>query len=102
MSALRDLAEVDRIYPIHEDEQYLVGFGGSPMPLIDFQVMEGVFSSEDKKLMIEKITQAFGEVAGKTLESGVSIRIHEIESGSWGTGGKAITTDDAKAWRAQG
>ena len=47
MSALRDLAEVDRIYPVHEDEQYLVGFGGSPMPLIDVQVMEGVFSSED-------------------------------------------------------
>ena len=72
------------------------------MPLIDVQVMEGVFSPEDKKLMIEKITRAFGEVAGKTLESGVSIRIHEIQGGSWGTGGKPITTEDARAWRAEG
>lgn len=72
------------------------------MPLIDVQVMEGVFSPEDKKLMIEKITRAFGKVAGKTLESGVSIRIHEIQSGSWGIGGRPITTEDARAWRAEG
>ena len=72
------------------------------MPLIDIQVMEGVFSSEDKKLMIEKVTRAFGEVAGKTLESGVSVRIHEVESGAWGYAGKPITTADAKSWRSQG
>lgn len=39
------------------------------MPLIDIQVMEGVFSPEDKRLLIEKVTQAFSEVAGTTLGS---------------------------------
>ena len=30
------------------------------MSSIDIHVMEGVFSSEDKRLMIEKVTDAFG------------------------------------------
>ena len=72
------------------------------MPTIDIQVMEGVFSSEDKRLMIEKITDAFGEVVGETLRAGTTVRIHEIESGSWGYGDKPITTEDAKGWRNQG
>lgn len=57
------------------------------MPLIDIQEMEGVLSAEDKRLMIDKITEAFGEVAGQTLQAGTTIRIHEIESGAWGLHG---------------
>ena len=72
------------------------------MPSIDIQVMEGVFSDEDKRLMIEKVTSAFGEVVGKTLEAGTTVRIHEIQSGSWGYGGNPITTADARGWRDSG
>ena len=72
------------------------------MPSIDIQVMEAVFSAEDKRLMIEKITDAFGEVVGETLRAGTTVRIHEIQSGSWGYGGQPITTADAKGWRNQG
>ena len=72
------------------------------MPSIDIQVMEGVFSIEDKRLMIEKITDAFGEVVGETLRAGTTVRIHEIQSGSWGYGGQPITTEDVKGWRNQG
>lgn len=72
------------------------------MPSIDIQVMEGVFSAEDKKLMIEKVTDAFGEVVGEILRAGTTVRIHEIQSGSWGYAGQPITTEDAKGWRNQG
>ena len=72
------------------------------MPSIDIQVMEGVFSTEDKALLIEKVTDAFGEVAGKALQAGTTVRIHEVQSGSWGYAGKPITTADAKGWRKQG
>ena len=72
------------------------------MPSIDIQIMEGVFSAEDKKLMIEKVTDALGEVVGDTLRAGTTVRIHEIKSGSWGYGGQPKTTEDAKGWRSQG
>ncbi|MEM9059876.1 MAG: tautomerase family protein [Pseudomonadota bacterium] len=72
------------------------------MPLIDIQVMEGVFSDEEKACLIRKVTDGFQEVAGKTLADATSVRIHEIKSGSWGYAGQALTIDDAKAMRAKG
>ena len=54
------------------------------MPLIDVQVLEGVYSDEEKSRIIEKLTQAFGEIAGRTMAEATSVRIHEIRSGSLG------------------
>lgn len=64
------------------------------MPLIDIQVLEGVFDEADKARMIEKVTQAFGEVAGGDMAQNTSVRIHEIRSGNWGFAGTPMTTDD--------
>ena len=72
------------------------------MPSIDIQVLEDVFSDDEKAQIISKVTEAFGEVAGQTIKGGLSVRIHEIRSGSWGYAGKILTTDDAKAMRSRG
>lgn len=72
------------------------------MPSIDIHVMEGVWTDEDKRMMIEKVTDAFGDVVGQRLRAGTTVRIHEVRSGSWGYGGKPITTEDAIGWRNEG
>lgn len=72
------------------------------MPSIDIQVLEGVFSDDDKARIIEGVTQAFGAVAGETIMNNTSVRIHEIGSGGWGYGGQVLTTADALAMRARG
>lgn len=72
------------------------------MPLIDIQVMEGVFSEDEKARLIDRVTAGFGEVAGQTLADATSVRVHEIRSGSWGYAGVALTTEDARAMRARG
>jgi 4-oxalocrotonate tautomerase len=72
------------------------------MPSIDIQVLEGVFSAAEKAEIIKKVTHAFGDVAGRTIEAGTSVRIHEVRSGSWGYAGTVLTTDDARAMRARG
>ena len=41
------------------------------MPLIDIQVIEGVFSDEEKADMISKVTAAFGEAAGGDMAANV-------------------------------
>ena len=69
------------------------------MPSIDIQVLENVFTDEEKMLIIMKVTDAFGDVAGPTLKSNTSVRIHEVRSGSWGYGGQALTTTDAIGMR---
>lgn len=65
------------------------------MPLIDIQVMEGVFSDEEKAAMISKVTAAFGEAAGGDMAANTSVRIHEVKVGSWGYAGKPLTLQDA-------
>ncbi len=72
------------------------------MPLIDIQVLEGVYSDEEKAQIIEKVTSAFGEVAGQTMAGATSVRIHEIRSGAWGYAGKPMTTQDGLDMRARG
>ncbi|EPX80483.1 tautomerase family protein [Salipiger mucosus] len=69
------------------------------MPLIDIQVLEGVFSAEEKAQMIAKVTEAFAEVAGGRMKQATSVRIHEIRSGDWGYAGVPLTTADALAMR---
>ncbi|MGJ8622756.1 MAG: tautomerase family protein [Yoonia sp.] len=71
------------------------------MPSIDIQVLEGVFSAEEKAEIIRKVTDAFGAVAGQTIRAGTSVRVHEVRSGSWGYAGNILTTEDALEMRAR-
>ena len=72
------------------------------MPSIDIQVLENVFSDEEKAEIIRRVTEAFGSVAGETIRAGTSVRVHEVGSGCWGWGGSVLTTADALAMKAKG
>ena len=72
------------------------------MPLIEIQVLEGVFSDDEKAEIIVRVTAAFGSVAGETIQSGTSVRIHEVASGAWGYGGQVLTTKMARVMRDSG
>ena len=72
------------------------------MPLIDIQVMKGVFNEDEKGQMIREVTKAFGSVAGQAMAEATSVRIHEIDSGSWGYGGEPLYLKDAKAIKDRG
>ena len=69
------------------------------MTSIDIQVLEDVFTSEEKAEIIRRVTDAFGSVAGETIKKGTSVRIHEVQSGSWGWGGQVLTTANARSMR---
>jgi 4-oxalocrotonate tautomerase len=72
------------------------------MPAIDIQVLEGVFTPEEKAEMIARVTAAFGEVAGETMRQNTSCRVHEIRSGDWGYAGRALTTEVGLEMRRKG
>ena len=67
------------------------------MPLIDIQLIEGVFSAAQKKEMIEKVTDTMVKIEGEAMRGVTWVRVQELGSGEWGIGGKALTTDDVKA-----
>ena len=67
------------------------------MPMVDIQLIQGVFTPEQKKRMIEKITDTMVEIEGEAMRPVTWVRVQEYASGEWGIGGKALTAADVKA-----
>lgn len=70
------------------------------MPLVDIQLIEGVFTPEQKKEMITKVTETMVEIEGEKMRGVTWVRIMELASGEWGIGGHAATTEDIHAMMA--
>lgn len=72
------------------------------MPLVDIQLIEGVFTADQKKDMIEKVTNTMVDIEGESLRGVTWVRVQEVASGAWGIGGKALTAADVKALQGSG
>jgi 4-oxalocrotonate tautomerase len=72
------------------------------MPLIDIQLIKGVFTPEQKKRMIEKVTDAMVSVEGEAMRPVTWVRVQETESGEWAIGGNLLTATDVKQMAAGG
>ena len=67
------------------------------MPLVDIQLIRGVFSPEQKNTMIKNVTEAVIAVEGEAMRSVTWVRVQEYESGEWAIGGQPLTTQAVKA-----
>jgi len=72
------------------------------MPLVDIQLIEGVFDADQKRRMIEEVTETMVRIEGEALRGVTWVRVQEIASGAWGIGGKPMTAADVKAVALQG
>ena len=70
------------------------------MPLVDIQLIEGVFDKDQKQKMIRKVTDAMVEIEGENIRPVTWVVVEEVASGDWGIGGTPITTADVKAMAA--
>lgn len=61
------------------------------MPLIDVNVIKNVFNAEQKKEIIEKITNTMVEIEGESLRNVTWVRIREVNEGDWAIGGQQLT-----------
>jgi 4-oxalocrotonate tautomerase len=67
------------------------------MPLINVKVIEGVFSEDQKKTIVEKLTNAMVAIEGENLRPVTSVIIEEVKGGNWAIGGNPLTAVDVKA-----
>jgi 4-oxalocrotonate tautomerase len=67
------------------------------MPLVDIQLIEGVFDEPQKQEMIRKVTDAMVGIEGEAMRGVTWVRVHEVASGYWGIGGKGLTAADVKS-----
>jgi 4-oxalocrotonate tautomerase len=70
------------------------------MPLINIKLIEGVFSSEQKQEIMQKLTDTMVSIEGENMRSVTWCVIDEVKSGDWAIAKKALTTEDVKALAA--
>ena len=70
------------------------------MPMVNVKLIEGVFNDDQKREMIEKLTDTMVEIEGENMRGVTWVVIEEVKSGDWGIGGAPLTTSDAKALAA--
>jgi 4-oxalocrotonate tautomerase len=71
------------------------------MPLVDIQLIKGVFTTDQKASMLKKVTEAMVSVEGEVLRSVTWVRVQEIESGEWAIGGNPLSAADVTAMMAK-
>jgi 4-oxalocrotonate tautomerase len=64
------------------------------MPFVNVKVIKGVFDTEKKREMIQRLTETMVSIEGEAMRSVTWVTIDEVESGDWGIGGNALTTQD--------
>jgi 4-oxalocrotonate tautomerase len=66
------------------------------MALVDIQVIEGVFTPQQKADMIAKITDTMVGIEGENMRGITWVRVSEFATQTWGIGGHALTTEDVQ------
>jgi 4-oxalocrotonate tautomerase len=67
------------------------------MPYVEIKLIEEVFDADQKREMIEKVTEAMVEVEGENMRGVTFVVVEEVKSGDWGIGGQCMTTEDVRA-----
>ena len=70
------------------------------MPLIQVRLIEEVFTPNQKREMISKLTDAMVSIEGENMRQVTWVVIEEVKSGEWGIGGRALTTEAVQALAA--
>ena len=70
------------------------------MPLINVKLIQDVFTPDQKREIVERLTDAMVSVEGEKMRPVTWVVIEEVTSGDWGIGGKPLTTTGVKTLAA--
>lgn len=66
------------------------------MPMVKINVIENVFADEQKREMIEKVTDGMVSIEGEAMRGVTWVLVDEVKEGSWGIGGQELTSADVR------
>ncbi len=64
------------------------------MSLVQIKVIEGAFSEQQKKQVIEKVTDTIASIEGSTMRRLTWVILEEMKAGEWAIEGKAMDAYD--------
>ena len=66
------------------------------MPLINVELIEGVFTGDQKQEIVRKLTDTMVSIEGENIRGVTRVVVEEVKSGDWRLGGQPLTTADVK------
>jgi 4-oxalocrotonate tautomerase len=82
-------------------ERTMVGDGNRPrrdsMALIQVHVIAGIFTTQQKEEIVERLTDAMVVIEGENMRRTIWCLVEEVASGAWGVGGRTLAADDVRA-----
>ena len=67
------------------------------MPFVNIKLIEGVFTSDQKRQMIERVTDAMVAVEGEAMRPLTLVVVDDnVKSGDWGIAGHGATVEQVK------
>ena len=70
------------------------------MPFINVKLIENVFTADQKRQVVERLTDAMVSIEGENMRPVTWVVVEEVASGDWGIGGQPLTTQDVQALAA--
>ena len=70
------------------------------MPFINVKLVENVFTPEQKREIVQRLTDTMVEIEGENMRPVTWVVVEEVASGDWAIGGNPLTTEDVKALAA--
>jgi 4-oxalocrotonate tautomerase len=70
------------------------------MPLVTIDVIKDVFTPDQKRQLIDNVTEAMIAVEGEAMRQVTWVRINELEQGDWAIGGQRLSAADVHAMAA--
>ena len=70
------------------------------MPFINVTLIENVFTADQKREVVERLTDAMVSIEGENMRSVTWVVVEEVASGDWGIGGQPLTTEAVQALAA--
>jgi 4-oxalocrotonate tautomerase len=67
------------------------------VPFINVKLIEDVFTPEQKRRIVEELTDAMVAIEGEAMRPVTWVVVEEVRSGDWGIAGKPLTTQDVRA-----
>ena len=71
------------------------------MPFVQIKLIEGVFSREQKRELLSRVSEAVISIEGENLRPYTVVSIDEVKSGDWAVGGKSMEADEVRALRSK-
>jgi 4-oxalocrotonate tautomerase len=70
------------------------------MPFVNVKVIQGVVSADQKRQIVERLTDTMVSIEGENMRPVTWVVVEEVLSGDWGIGGQALSTADVRSLAA--